>query len=270
MRLIILALIFFSCNQTPNPDKLEQNEEAEIHMAFQNSRPVMREKFPVQDTSRMKVSDIQALNDTITSWYENVGAEEAGLDYNAFRYGIIGFLSLKQDGKLSERNLVSIIDYTQSSCEKRFYTIDLDDEKIIFNTYVSHGQGTGGNFAEKFSNIPGSHQSSIGFYVTGDTYVGSKGYSLRLHGEERGINDKAFERAIVMHQADYVSENWIKKYGRIGRSYGCPALPVGLSKKVIETIKDKTAIFAYFDDKEYLKASRHLNVEDLLERLNQS
>ena len=105
--------------------------------------------------------------------------------------------------------------------------------------------------------------------MTGETYTGSKGYSLRLDGQETGYNDKVRQRAVVMHKAQYVSEDWVKKYGRIGRSQGCPALPVGISQKVIDKIKNKSAIFAYYDDQKYLKASKYLNLEKLMERLDQ-
>jgi hypothetical protein len=114
-----------------------------------------------------------------------------------------------------------------------------------------------------------SNQSSIGFYVTAETYIGSKGYSLKLDGTEKGYNDNMRERAVVMHEAEYVSENWIKIYGRLGRSQGCPALPKEISKEVINTIKNRTAIFAYFNDEVYLHASPYLNLETLLNRLDE-
>jgi hypothetical protein len=117
--------------------------------------------------------------------------------------------------------------------------------------------------AKSFSNTVHSNQSSLGFYVTAETYVGSKGYSLKLDGMEKGYNDKLRERAVVMHNADYVSESWIKKYGRLGRSQGCPALPNEIGKKVIDTIKNGTAIFAYFADSAYLSESSYLDANNL-------
>jgi hypothetical protein len=122
--------------------------------------------------------------------------------------------------------------------------------------------------ATDFSNTPHSNQSSLGFYVTGETYVGSKGYSLRLDGKEKSFNDKIRSRAVVMHAADYATESWIKRYGRLGRSQGCPALPPDLSKEVINTIKDKTAIFTYYPDEDYLKTSGYLRIEKLFETLD--
>ena len=138
-----------------------------------------------------------------------------------------------------------------------------------YHTYVAHGRNTGENVAKKFSNIPHSNQSSLGFYVTGETYVGSKGYSLRLDGMEKLFNDNIRSRAVVIHAAPYATESWIKKYGRLGRSQGCPALPPHLSREVIDTIKGKTAIFTYFPDEQYLETSEYLELEHLFEKLDQ-
>ncbi len=205
--------------------------------------------------------------DSIYSLYQAVGLKEMNLDYEPFRYAMIGFYSLKQDGLLNTKDLISIIDFTQTSTEKRFYTIDLAKKKVLFNTLVSHGRTTGGNKSSVFSNKSGSNASSLGFYLTAETYVGSKGYSMRLDGLDKGYNDQMRKRAVVMHNAKYVSDDWIKKYGRLGRSQGCPALPVEISKKVIDVIKDRTVIFAYYKDDGYLKSSKYLNLEKLMEKL---
>lgn len=200
--------------------------------------------------------------------YDKIGLASYHLDYNVFRLGLIGYYSLEGEGRLNDQNLVTIIDFSKPSTEKRFYTIDLAEQKIKYHTYVAHGRNTGENMAKKFSNIPHSNQSSLGFYVTGETYVGSKGYSLRLDGMEKAFNDKIRSRAVVIHAAPYATESWIRKYGRLGRSQGCPALPPHLSREVIDTIKDKTAIFTYFPDKDYLNASQYLELENLFEKLD--
>lgn len=205
--------------------------------------------------------------DSIRSLFHSVGLADVGMAYDVFRYGMIGFYSLKQSGKLSDSNIVSFIDFTKPSTERRFYTVDLDSRTVKFHSLVSHGRNTGENIATSFSNRPHSNQSSLGFYVTGETYVGSKGYSLRLDGVDDRYNSNMRNRAVVMHDADYVSETWVKKYGRLGRSQGCPALPKEISRKVIDTIKDKTVIFAYFNDPGYLKSSAHLNLDKLFLQL---
>lgn len=200
--------------------------------------------------------------------YDQIGLASLALDYNVFRLGLVGYYSLQGEGKLNDKDLLTIIDFGKPSTEKRFFTIDLREQKVKYYTYVAHGRNTGENLAKKFSNTPHSNQSSLGFYVTGETYVGSKGYSLRLDGMEKSFNSNIRDRAVVMHAAPYATESWIKKYGRLGRSQGCPALPPHLSREVIDTIKDRTTIFTYFPDKEYLNASRYLKVEDLFMKLD--
>ena len=201
--------------------------------------------------------------DSLSRLYDAIGLQKYDLSFDAFKYGMTGYLSLLHEDKLNDKGLLTIIDFTKSSNSKRFYTIDLKNLAVKFHTYVSHGRNTGDVMAKSFSNTVHSNQSSLGFYVTAETYVGSKGYSLKLDGMEKGYNDKLRERAVVMHDADYVSENWIKKYGRLGRSQGCPALPKSISKKIIDTIKNRTAIFAYYNDSAYLSASSYLNPENL-------
>ncbi len=205
--------------------------------------------------------------DSLSHLYDAIELKAKGLSYEAFRYAMIGFYTLRDEGRLNGKNIISIIDFTKPSTQQRFYTIDLDRRMIIYHSLVSHGKNTGENLAKSFSNVVHSNQSSLGFYITGETYVGSKGYSLKLDGIESGINDNMRERAVVMHEADYVSEYWISKFGRLGRSQGCPALPKKISRDVINTIKNKTVVFAYFNDDHYLASSYYLNVDALMARI---
>lgn len=206
-------------------------------------------------------SAVAIFEDSVQNLYSHIGLDKYKLSYEVFRYAMIGFQDFSNNDYLSNRKLLSIIDFSQASTAKRFYTIDLEKKKLVYHTYVSHGKNTGENIASSFSNVVHSNQSSLGFYITGETYVGSKGYSMKLDGMEVGINDNMRKRAVVMHDADYVSEKWIRKYGRLGRSQGCPALPKEISKKVIDTIKNKTLVFAYAKQEKYLNSSAHLNVE---------
>lgn len=208
--------------------------------------------------------------DHIKQLYEVIGLESFELNFEVFRLAMIGYYSLEKEGSLNNAGLLTVIDFSRPSTQKRFYTIDLKKHKVRYHTYVAHGRNTGQNMATEFSNIPHSNQSSLGFYVTGETYVGSKGYSLRLDGKEKSFNDNIRSRAVVIHAADYATESWIDRYGRLGRSQGCPALPPGISKDVINTIKNKTAIFTYYPDETYLNASRYLNIESLFEKLDQA
>jgi len=147
--------------------------------------------------------------DSIKTLYNTIGLKAYDMNYAVFRYGMIGYHALKQEGKLNSKSLVSFIDFTKKSTEKRFYTIDLKTHKVKYHSLVSHGRNTGEDEAKKFSNILHSNQCSLGFYVTGETYVGSKGYSLRLDGVEGKFNSNMRKRAVVMHEAAYVSEDWI-------------------------------------------------------------
>jgi hypothetical protein len=200
--------------------------------------------------------------------YNQLHLDKANLSYDVFRLSLIGFHSLKSSGALKNDRLISIIDFTKPSTEKRFFTIDLDAKKLLFNTYVAHGKNTGENIATSFSNNQDSNQSSLGFYITAETYIGSKGYSLRLDGQDPNYNSNIRLRGVVMHSADYVSEGWIKKYGRLGRSQGCPALPKETYKQVINTIKDGSMVFAYYNDQKFLTSSAHLNYDELMAKLD--
>ncbi len=151
--------------------------------------------------------------------------------------------------------VLTIIDYSKPSTEKRLYVLDLWSEKIICHTYVAHGKNSGENYATVFSNKNESHKSSLGFYKTRRTYYGKHGYSLKLRGLEKGINDMAAQRAIVLHGAGYVNEKFIKTHGRLGRSHGCPAVPMEKHKEIIAKIKNGTCLFIYANDKSYQKRS---------------
>ena len=195
--------------------------------------------------------------------YDEINISQYNLDFLVFNLAMTGYESLRREGKLGEKELITIIDFSKPSTEKRFYTIDLGNKTVRFHSLVAHGRNTGENIAKAFSNKQHSNQSSLGFYITGESYVGSKGYSLRLDGQEQQFNSKLRDRAVVIHAADYVSESWIKKYGRIGRSQGCPALPNEINKDVIDAIKDKTVVFAYFNDENYLRSSAYLGLDKL-------
>ncbi|MEN0036574.1 MAG: murein L,D-transpeptidase catalytic domain family protein [Cellvibrio sp.] len=156
------------------------------------------------------------------------------------------------------RNL-TVIDYSLASTIPRLWVFDLVTGKLLFNELVAHGKNTGENFARNFSNTYGSLQTSLGLFRTKDTYNGSNGYSLRMDGLESGFNDKAMERAIVFHGAPYVDSKMANKTGRLGRSWGCPAVRLGIAKKVIDTIKGEQFLFSYYPDKKWLTSSKFLN-----------
>lgn len=188
--------------------------------------------------------------------YTVVDLAQSGLARDVFELALKGLLKLETEGNLLNPGIVTIADYSQSSNNKRFYVIDLINRKLLFNTYVAHGRNTGEEYAKYFSNSEGSWKSSLGFYITEEPLTGSHtGYGLQVRGVEKGFNDNARKREIIIHAADYVSESFIRKNGRLGRSFGCPALPPEVNKLIIETIKGGTCLFVYHPDSQYLASS---------------
>lgn len=196
---------------------------------------------------------------TMNMLYEKLGLASKGLSEAAYDYAVTGFLKLKDQGKIKKDEVLTIVDFSLPSNQKRLFVIDVENEKVLFNTYVAHGRGSGEKVARKFSNVPESLQSSLGFYATSSTYQGKHGYSLKLSGLEPGFNHLAEERAIVIHAADYVSEGFIRTKGYLGRSWGCPALPEKLNKPIIDEIKDGSCLFIYSANANYLHKSKLLN-----------
>ncbi|HWB26213.1 MAG TPA: murein L,D-transpeptidase catalytic domain family protein [Chitinophagaceae bacterium] len=191
--------------------------------------------------------------------YDSLHLNVPNLSREAFIDALEGYNYLLSQGKLRNAGILSIVDFTLPSSVKRLFVIDLNNAALLFNTYVSHGRNSGKLMADEFSNAPNSFKSSLGFYVTSNTYKGKHGYSLRLEGEEQGINDNALNRGIVMHCANYVTENFIRQQGYIGRSEGCPAVPPNMYKPIINTIKDGSCLFMYSPDKYYISHSPILN-----------
>ena len=191
--------------------------------------------------------------------YDSLQLKKRGLKKEAFVYAYKGYKKLEEDGKLDKEGLITICDLSQSSKRKRLYLIDLNECKLLLNTYVAHGKNSGGEYAKKFSNKPESRQSSLGFYRTKKTYYGGHGLALTLSGLEPGFNDKAERRKIVLHGSLYIGDNY-KRWGKyMGRSFGCPAVPMKQSKKLINTIKDGSCLFIYHPSKNYLSGSKILN-----------
>jgi len=193
------------------------------------------------------------LNDYINNLYQKLELKDQ-LEFKIFRMAMVGFHHID----IQKKDVFSIIDYSQPSTEKRFYLIDLVNNKLLYNTFIAHGVNSGENMATVFSNVPESRISSIGFFITAETYMGDNGYSLRIDGIEKGINHNARKRDIVIHKADYVSDIFIEQEGRLGRSWGCPALPNDMSHEIIDIIKEGTCIFVYGDDESYLKKSKYI------------
>ena len=172
-----------------------------------------------------------------------------------FAEALKGFYSLKERG-LIKRDVITVVDFSLSSNVKRLWIIDLSTNEVLFQSLVAHGRNTGDEFANDFSNTPESFKSSLGFYITGEVYNGKHGLSLKLDGLEKGLNDNARERAVVIHGADYVSESFIKEHKRLGRSQGCPAVPVAFASEIITMIKGQSCLYIYHPSKNSSKQSK--------------
>lgn len=204
----------------------------------------------VVDTAEKKI---------ITSVYDSLQLDRLGLDRKAFDNAKKGWEKLVAQGRLVNSSVLAIADFSQPSSQKRLYILDLKNYKLLFQSLVAHGRNSGKEMAVAFSNRMSSNMSSPGFYITGDTYTGSHGLSLKLNGVEKGINDNAYQRAIVVHGANYVNESLASKQGFIGRSLGCPAIPMNVVKPIINTIRNNTCFFIYEPGNAYSQRSALLS-----------
>lgn len=213
------------------------------------------------ETSLINVANV-TINERSSSMsavlYEKLNLVNAGLSQDVFEAAIKGYEKMVKEGTVQNTQYLSIVDLSQSSRKKRFYLLDVQNYKLALNTFVSHGKSSGLDKAERFSNTPESEASSLGFYVTKQTYSGKHGLSLKLAGVENGFNDNAESRAIVVHGAEYVNEGRVNS-AYMGRSQGCPALPQAQSAKVIRLIKGGSALFVYHPTQKYLRGSKILN-----------
>lgn len=206
------------------------------------------------------ISDVKenSASSLSASLYAELSLAEKGLSREVLDAALEGYEKLVQEGIVANQQYLTIVDMSQSSRKKRLYLIDVENHELAMNTFVSHGKNSGVDMANKFSNIPESEQSSLGFYVTKHTYVGKHGLSLKLEGLEEGFNDNAERRAIVVHGADYVNAGRVNS-AYMGRSQGCPAVPEAQASKIIKMIKDGSTLFVYHPSQKYLNNSPVLN-----------
>ncbi|HEU5164819.1 MAG TPA: murein L,D-transpeptidase catalytic domain family protein [Chitinophagaceae bacterium] len=205
--------------------------------------------------SNLSVNDFVPTIPSAVSVYDSLRLNLAGLNRAAFEMAQKGFEKLREQGVILNDSIVSIIDFSLPSTDKRLYVVDLKNYQVLYNTYVAHGRNSGKETANSFSNSPSSNKSSLGFYKTLGTYIGKHGYSLKLEGLEKGINDNAYNRAIVMHGANYVNPDYIPRLGYIGRSQGCPAVAPREATPIINTIKDGSCLFIYSPNTAYQEHS---------------
>ena len=201
---------------------------------------------PIKTQKKELTSTLNSSSDSnIETIYNNLNSNQFNLpNFESFKEALKGYYPLKEKG-LVQKDVLTLVDFSLSSNVKRLWVIDLNTNSILYNSLVAHGRNTGEEFAYSFSNVNSSYKSSLGFYLTGEIYNGKHGKSLKLDGLEKGINDNARQRGVVMHSANYVSNYFIKCNNRLGRSQGCPAIPEELLNGIINTIKNKSCLFIY-------------------------
>jgi len=213
-------------------------------------------------------SNVDPSIDSYFTWfYKVLESDTPKPDYEVFTKALTGFFNLKAGYKI-KNNLLTIIDFSLSSNMERMWVIDMNKLKVVNYSLVAHGRNSGDEFAKYFSNKPSSYQSSLGFYLTGDIYYGKHGMSLYLDGVEPDVNDKARDRAIVMHGANYVSRDFIRNYGRLGRSFGCPSIPMEKHEEVISMLSGRSCIYIYYPDEKYLTTSNMFTGETVMSGIN--
>jgi len=208
--------------------------------------------FSYETSESAFITGTESIHPEARNIYNSLCADD--LSFSLFNLAYDGYLKLNEKHRFKS-SIISVVDFNIPSNKKRFYLIDLENRQVLFNEYVTHGKNTGLLTADHFSNIMSSKQSSLGFFKTAETYHGKHGLSIRLDGLERGINDLARDRAIVIHSADYACESFINTHGRLGRSFGCPALPKENYNEIVDIIKEGTLLFIYSSKGDYLKQS---------------
>ena len=211
------------------------------------------------DAAAKKAFEVKMVIKEATTIYSSMKLNRTGLNQKAFEYAWRGYHNLLKTGQLKKSYVLTVCDFTQSSAKKRMYVIDVMHKKLLFNTYVSHGMNSGIEYATSFSNRANSFKSSLGFFVTSKTYFGRNGLSLKVRGLEKGYNDLAAKRHIVLHGSDYITPEYLKDNGEMGRSLGCAAMPNVMSPKIIKTIKNGSCLFIYHPTTNYLTHSNIIN-----------
>lgn len=239
------------CARAAELAKAEADKAAAAAAKVEAAKRVMR-------LAAMKAEYNMVMNSAL-GMYDVMDLENEDLSLKAFEYAFLGYHNLLKKGMLHKTDLLTICDFSQSSSKERMYVIDVRNRKILYKTFVAHGINSGEEYANSFSNQDESCKSSLGFYVTRKTYYGVNGLSLRIDGLDKGFNDNAYRRSIVIHGAPYVSLRILHKYGVMGTTFGCPAIPTEVSDQIIPLVKNGSCFFIYYPSKKYLSQSTVLN-----------
>jgi L,D-transpeptidase catalytic domain len=224
-----------------------------------NKTTVTYKAAAIRAAASARRAEMRMVVATATSIYADMDLEDSGLSRQAFQNAWVGYYKLRKKGLLKKTNVLTICDFSQSSSNQRMYVIDVRNRRVLYRTYVAHGINSGEEYANSFSNKMESCKSSLGFYITSGTYSGVNGISLRIDGVDKGFNDNARKRAIVIHGANYVSMRVVHKYGMMGTTFGCPAIPTEMTTQIIPVVKHGSCFFIYYPSKKYLTESPVLN-----------
>lgn len=224
-----------------------------------STNDVYREMAAKAEKELARRVEVKMVVDQAIRLYDSIGLGRSGLDVHAFEYAWRGYHNLLKKGLIRKKNVLSICDFSQSSSRKRMYVIDVLHKRLLYRTYVAHGQNSGSEYATSFSNEQNSFKSSLGFYLTSRTYYGRNGLSLKIEGMDTGYNDLASKRNIVLHGCSYAGPVHLQNYGSLGTSLGCPAMPASMSPKIIRAVRNGSCFFIYHPTKIYLEGSSILN-----------
>jgi hypothetical protein len=252
------ALLISKMNLTKSEAVQPEAMQPEAVQPATVTPPVMNKIIPAPQMDNTHMA--QNLSEKVTWIDQEIKAIEpqaTNLNPNVLKLSLIAYEHAQQKG-VTKKPLLTIIDYSKPSSDRRLWVVDLSNNKVLFNTWVAHGKNSGNATSTSFSNQPSSLKSSIGVFMTTDIYSGKHGNSLHVQGLESGVNDKAYSRSIVFHGADYVSGNIAKSTGRVGRSWGCMAVSQDVIQPLIHTIQNKALVVAYYPDQKWLKQSSFL------------
>src|ERR1700754_3401082 len=264
--LVVLAILLFSSSLVKAAPAYNAADAIKTIMSYKVSASSAAARSASEATEMKamaaraaKRAEMKMILATATSIYDEMDLEDSGLSRQAFQSAWTGYYKLRKKGLLRKSSVLSICDFSQSSSNQRLYVIDVRNRKVLYRTYVAHGINSGEEFANVFSNKMESCKSSLGFYITKQTYNGVNGMSLRIEGVDKGFNNNAYKRAIVIHGAAYVSQRILRKYGVMGTTFGCPAIPSEMTSQIIPVVKNGSCFYIYSPSKKYLSHSLVLN-----------
>lgn len=258
LSIIILPVLAQAKKKSSATDFAARNTTYRSHTAEKKTHR-FRHHTARRSKSSSRLLERRMISLEAAEMFDQMQLQDSGMNERALLYALLGYHRLLKRHLIRKTNVLSICDFSQSSGSKRMYVIDVRNRRLLYRTYVAHGINSGNQFACSFSNTPESCKSSLGFFVTRNAYFGSNGLSLRIDGLERGFNDRARQRNIVIHGAPYVSEHILHKYGVMGTTFGCPAIPEEMAAQVIPVLKNGTCFFVYYPSRRYLSRSSVLN-----------